>query len=490
MRNFTHFEAAFVILFALALLVPLGAAESGEGGAASLEIFLETLPEIPEVQVPWRVLVLVNHPVPSEVLIRAPEFPPSLGLESIRIGIRYDTDSAAYWTVVEYLFIPREGGPLTLGSFEVEAPGGRGLSPALNLRVRGGVSRNRMPHLVWEAPPALRVGEGAILTLRLLDGDPETPLPRSFRPDLPANGVLEALSPAGEELRFRVIPLEGPSLTLKAAALSYGGRSLPVPPLEIPVLPAAVTNTILAEAAGMAAVPAGGPGADPAGGRLTGAPAEIDPGAAFPPFQETAGVFFPLRREYREAAEAARELWNQGRRAEALALLRAREGDLLAGPALVRLRQAAEAAEGIAFTENEHWLPWALFPALGLGGFLGLIITGLVFFVPRRGEKNSAVTSGPSWGYRGIIILWTLLIGIGIYGYARNLLRGSRVDRARSGVLRSAGAYRVPEAAGEADLWFREGTPVRIRSVAGDWAYVETFDGRAGWVSAGLIIPY
>jgi hypothetical protein len=74
--------------------------------------------------------------------------------------------------------------------------------------------------------------------------------------------------------------------------------------------------------------------------------------------------------------------------------------------------------------------------------------------------------------------------------------------KGRTAVVRETSLYRVPEHVGETlaedpggaaistSPGFAEGEPVLIRSAADSWAYVESFDGRAGWVPAERLVPY
>ena len=60
----------------------------------------------------------------------------------------------------------------------------------------------------------------------------------------------------------------------------------------------------------------------------------------------------------------------------------------------------------------------------------------------------------------------------------------------RSAVLLKTEGYRVPDSAGAVNTIFMEGQPVKIRSSPPSWSFVETIDGRQGWVPAESVIPY
>jgi hypothetical protein len=83
-----------------------------------------------------------------------------------------------------------------------------------------------------------------------------------------------------------------------------------------------------------------------------------------------------------------------------------------------------------------------------------------------------------------------LILSGGLYGLAGGFLDRGFPGRGGSAVLRACTAYRVPDPQGGQSASFDEGQPVRIRSRADDWAYVETFDGKAGWVLRERMVFY
>jgi hypothetical protein len=211
------------------------------------------------------------------------------------------------------------------------------------------------------------------------------------------------------------------------------------------------------------------------------------PEAAAIPFPSGGGdVFFPFRNVYRTAAGKARTLWEGGHKAEALAGLRRDERDLLAGYTLLPLRRAAEKALGLELTEDEKWRPLKPLICISLGSGILLILLGLL----RVCVKQRSVTFGPSWGYKSIVLLLIVTLSGGLYGLGSGLIDRGFSGVGVSGVLRACTVYRVPDPQGAVSAYWEEGRPVRIRSRAGNWAYVETFDGKAGWVFQGDIVFY
>jgi hypothetical protein len=453
--------------------------------AGALEALLETSPEIPEVHAEWRVCILVNHPNPQEVSVQIPDLPPSLALDRIRTAVRFvrhnETDGAGEkWTAIDCFFIPRQGGLVSLAPFEVRTPGRLGYSPPVSALVRGGGDAVSL-RAVWEPVPAsLTAGQASEIRLRLMTGRAENRRAASvlYRPEAPVNAILEPLDVAetrpGEFLlRFRIIPLEGNSAGIPPAPLKYGNASVIVPGREFTVLPAA--------SAGPAAQsPGPPPDRKTAAGKTEG---------AAPPFPNaSAAVFPPFRRGYERALEEGRAYWERGLYAEALAVLRLKERELAAGPVLAPLRRSAETALGIGFTEDEGWRPRRLFLGLAAAAFCILIFLLAAAGINGRKRRIFPVTSGLSWGYTFVVILLSIIIGGGFYGFLGG--PGGITRPGDTGVLREAGAFRVPEEGSVMDTVFRKGEPVRIRSRADSWAYVESFEGKAGWVPLDSIIPY
>jgi hypothetical protein len=240
-----------------------------QSGGGVLGLSVEANPVLGEAGSFWTMTILADHPVPAEVRVQLPELPSSLRLERVRILPR--TDGGVRQTVVECDFLVLRESPFTLGSFELSAPGKRGLTPPFMVRAAGSGSpetdRDRpLPRLFWAVsapsgggqgrPNALRTGEPAEIALCYVY-PPGGSLPAevrsqsaaswSYRPAPPVNAILEVLpgppmpgpstaSGQGETgvlLRLRIIPLEGPELSLPETRLVLAGSSLNVPGLEL-----------------------------------------------------------------------------------------------------------------------------------------------------------------------------------------------------------------------------------------------------------------
>ncbi|MDR3131032.1 MAG: hypothetical protein LBU18_05740 [Treponema sp.] len=466
--------------------------ETGLSGdaAMNMKVLLEVSPEIPEVHAEWLIRILVDYPNPQDVSIQIPELPPSLVLDRLRTAVRFvssdeETGPAAEekWTVVDLFFIPVLNGPLSLAPFEVRVPGGFGRSLPVSATVRGGEDEAGSIMAAWESAPAFLVaGHSAETGLRLITRLIENPQSLSYRPEAPSNAIIE---PAGAEktgpeefvLRFRIIPLEGNSIIIPPGILKYEEFSAAVPGREFAVLPSAGRQADSAGASAQGPVSSRdqGAGEDPAGTRLSSAPAFPDAAAVFPPF----------RKGYEQALKEGRLYWEQGLYAEALAALRLNERELAAGPALALPRRAAEKALGIEFTEDERWRPRYLLP--GLSAVISFIFFALLI---KGRRKIFTVTLGSIRGYTFIAALFCITLGTSVYGFFSGSVRQAKPDKSRTGILREAGLFRVPEKESLMDPVLQEGEPVRIRSLTDAWVYVESFEGKAGWVPLERIIFY
>jgi hypothetical protein len=274
----------FMFLFKLkitaafaALILAVSPLAAQTGGGDTLKLSIEADPVPPEPGRLWSVVILADHPTPAEVRVQAPALPSLLRLERVRILPR--VSDGVRQTAVEYEFFVIREGPFTLGSFEISAGGKRGLTPPLTIRSAGPSTQAAsplLPRLFWAAPApaaspntgsggrtmpgALRVGEAAEIVLRYayppggrLSTEPrlQSAAAWSYRPAPPENAILEILPgpprpdpspPTGNSqgetgvlLRLRVIPLEGPTLSLGETRLILDGRPLTVPTLELPI---------------------------------------------------------------------------------------------------------------------------------------------------------------------------------------------------------------------------------------------------------------
>jgi hypothetical protein len=354
------------------------------------------------------------------------------------------------------------------------------------------------PRLAWDTPPAaLRIGEGAELTLRVLDWDPERELKTApFHATAPAEALLEELPLTKEDtdqnrvLRFRLTPLEGNQVSLGLFPLRFGTLTLEAPAITIRLLPPAPGNPLPAAASETLPPVAAAPETVP--------PYEASP-PAFPESREE--PFFLFRAAYEETLHRAREFWSQARYAEALGELRRGERDILAGPNLAPTRRAAELSLGLSAAEDEKWRPRNF--------FFALIILSFCLLLLALGLLKSSVTFPFSQGYKIVFFLLIVILGLGITGLASSpgtvrsqgiigdeqvlsakLPRKTKYSGGTAAVLHACVAYRVPDSQGAVSVRWMEGQPVKVRTASNLWAYAESSDGDAGWVHQEALVFY
>ena len=524
-----------LIIFSLVCL-PVLSAQDGEGGRTQgeitgswtpregnpeveplrlLEVRTETVPASPVINNPWTVIILVSHPRPSEVNIAPPNFPPFLILERVRIETRLIQGER--WTRAEFLFTPQRAAAVTLEPFVVTIPGRQVETGKISVRFSAetGTVRRYEPRLRWVTPvPAVRAGDRGELVLELSNWNPLMNPPGAFfRGRAPRNAILEESPPAeaGEGIiRYiiSVIPLDSTEVKLEPFSFQAENFTLSVPGVTVsvgPALPAALPAVLPGREPVLSLIPDNESGDVPA----------VKP--SFPPVNSD-HVFPLFRREYRKVIAKAGELWDNGRRVEALAEIRRNERDSLSGPLYIPVRKKMENALGLGFTGNERWHPlkisllsWGILiflvvfstsillvlrprqrtgPGIGQKKFFWNKINGNIF--PWKKNPYKSVTSLPRRGFKSVIV-FVLLIGIIVIFLEEglgNFLVGSLDSSRKTAVLEESPGYRVPDVRGAVNVRFDEGQPVITSDISPDWCYVETIDGRVGWVQRKAVISY
>jgi len=466
-----------------------------------IEVRLETNPANPTVNNPWSVFILVNHPRPDEVSVDSPDFPSSLALERIRTDTRTilgANSQSERWTRVEFLFIPRRAEALRLEPFEVRIQERLALTDVISVRVQGESSNRYEPRFRWLSPPVgLRLGETGEITLELTNWDPARRIPEDFFSGrAPLNAILEENPPVRTDAGYRytilLIPLGGANVKLDAFAFLSDTYTLSVPEISLRVLPAPQT------AATVAAFPID---ENPPDDGLNPDNITMEFVAALPFPQEREEVFFPWNGEYRKIIAAVEALWEQNRRADALAEIRKGERDSPVGPSLVALRAEMEEALGLSATENERWRPFGISLFSFVLVCVVLIFAGAFLAALRlhRREKNrfhddgdKTVTSKRRYGFI-LVMVCAIFLGLVFILPEGNLgifPASSSVRSGRIAVLRTTQSYRVPDYKGAVNGWFSEGQAVTVGDFRGEWCFAETLDGRSGWVERASVISY
>jgi hypothetical protein len=393
---------------------------------------------------------------------------------------------------VEFVFTLQAPGEIVLEPFEAVAGGRIAVTREISVRVQeaAGAPRRSRPVFRWQTPlPPLTVGEAAELRLLLTGWEKGKQGPEAFfKGKAPPNAILEELPPAGPlaggEFIYplRIIPLEETGIALESFSFQWEGVSLTVPSIAIRMRPRAAVPPSL-EAA---------PGSVPKSGAAAQVPPKPDILEQPLPFPETRGRVLPFFKvEYEQTVSEVKALWEEGRRAQALAKIRGKERESWAGPGFAALRRGMEQSLGLGFTEDEKWRPKNLPLSLILGLFLFGAAAAILFrfllssrFSAGFSAGFSAVTSGKISGYTVRIIL-AAAAAFALILFVE--LSGSGGGRA---VLEKTAVYKVPEKEGTASAFFGEGQPVRTGISRGEWVYVEAADGRAGWAPAASVIKY
>ena len=482
-----------LILFFIFLSLPSLKVHSEEGeNLIPFEMEVETSPLIPFTGNFWSVFILVKHPNPLEVNIKPPPFPPSLTFERARSESR--TINGERWTRTEFLFTANSPGPVILEPFLVTVRGMEASTQRIEARVRdeSPAERRYEPRFRWVSPvPIVPLGEEAELSLELSNWDPQKNAPRGFLSGrAPVNAITDEGSPVetGEGIfRYSVtfIPLAKGDAEISAFSFNAGGYEITVPPIIVPVTGGKPETAL------------------PMDDNFPLSEIEEKDTAAQiarPLSPKDAGTVLPLLRgEYEKVTGKVLELWNNNRRAEALAEIRRHERDSFSGPLLRPLRREMEEIMGLGFTTGEKWQPLKL--SLLTWGFLGMLLISLILFlfvfkpVRRLFKKSSAVKSVTSTrknGFKSIIIpaLFTGLIVILLAEGFGNFFTGRVGSVKNRAVLMETNAYRIPDAKGAVSASFEEGRPVTVSDFHLDWCYAESGDGRFGWVKREFVIIY
>ena len=399
----------------------------------------------------WILTLLIAHGEPGEVEVRAPHFSDSIFLDQVLKGPRlrnpatgqtfvsqpFSGDDQAddflfqRWTAMEYRFALHSPGTVTFDSFTVITPYGQIKTAPFTLQVLrpANAAETRRYQLAWENIPAgLAAGQSAVLNLRVNGWNETADMPEAalFLPPVPQGLILESIPVSPEEqsrgtaLKLRLIPLEANPFVLGRRQISHNGSIFEIPALRIPVSRAA----------------AGRP-EEEALAKLNEAE-ETEFSLPFPALEILAAANSRLYQRHRTACETvygtAKNLWERGYVANALAALRQNERDHGAGSLFAVIRREAELSLGFTGTNDE--------------------------------KKRSPLPAGGA--------------------------------KSRMAVLKETAIRRVPDSAAGIIGWFREGQPVLVSppggvsGPSGAWLRVTANDsgGATGWVPEESVIFY
>jgi hypothetical protein len=457
-----RYAGFFLLLFVRALFC--------HAQASGPETRIGFSPQEPVVNTEWTLSVYVNYPAPEEVSPIAPVFPEALKLD--RIIKRPWMQDLQEWTLIEYFFIPLDPGPATIGSFGILTPAGRADTVPLAINVQG-VNNVRQPGLYWGRAPSLTAGKNGILHLYVRDGAFPLPGAETFMPALNPDMILESLAITPEErnsglvLKLSVIPLKAGAVTFPPRTFTHGDTRYEIPGLRI-------TVTAAQSAAHNATAPA----------TQAFSPAQeiVPENAEFPVNNINANSSLPQK--YTVALEGiyaqARDLWNGGLYAQAVAELRKNERDHPAGNFLRQLRLQAEETLGLYETYDESRAYRKFLSALAIALFalsLAIPVPVLIFF------KNKNIM-------KAAVLCAIIMAGTGFFCLFR-LLKPARVTGG-AGITFETPVRLAPDETAEEVFRFQEGQPVRIISGGSLWIYAKAFDRRgiSGWIPAKAVIYY
>ncbi len=505
----TRLSAIFAIcLISLCMPIP---SVAQNGSPAELEEPLRLiLRTAPDTLVPGGnlvVTILVDYPQAAEVSCVPPPIPWGLALRGVRSEpeLISGMSGTERWTRLEYQFELKEAGTYYLGSFSIGAGGRNAETANLELAVFPASVAQAEPVLYWSGIPAsFTAGTPFVLELRasglVLQEDP------AIEVDVPENALLENLKPEegdarknGSALvvaRFRLTPLSAGQLRLPQASISTAGADrLRIRPTQL----ASVYR--VGDTAANAADRRGGHSS------LAQSIPETEPKnkkgiISEKPEYPVYGIPHFLPRSIRASADAAvsrsRLFWERQDYPAALAILRGAERDTLAGWILQPLRAGSEQVLGLPAAFDEPYAP--RLPLMGLT-FAALLFALMAVFLSLRKrfvgkstdqasehrlrqEKKESVTIFRSRGF----FVASLCAFIALASFTRlayaGFVAGQRV------ILSSCTAFRVPDPRSVQAAFFADGECVRSRSRAGSWLYVESVDGRAGWIDSGFARTY
>ena len=446
------------------------------------EIYIETEPQTPTAGIPWIFTLIVDHGVPEEVTVIAPPLSSSISLDRLMKTPRV-TDTHVQ-TAVQFRFLPNTPGRYVLESFTVITPYGITETQPYILEIQGSGTGRVFPRVVWEGAPAqMTAGERTALALHITDWNSGRLSQEFFMPEVPRGVILELLPLSAEErsrgiaLKLNLIPLEG-NFRLPARTLRYENTVFEIPALNIRVTGAVIRNTEI----------------NPPEQNTASLNEEISDNAyaVFPNFELSPDrLFFGkiiLEKHWYDQCENiyrnARDLWDSGDYAGALAELRQNEREHPAGALLQPIRREAE--ENLMFfnTENENrWRRRLLLALSFFVLFLVIVVPSVCFaFIRNSFQRKAALLFAVVLALVGFAYIYIFLDSRTVFGGSKSSF----------GVTKETSVRRTADFNGEELFSFREGQPVMIMLNSGTWVFIKANDstGSSGWVPAENVIFY
>ena len=459
--------------------------------AQDFAVSLRGAPESPLAETLWTLTLLVGHPLPDEVEVQPPVFDnsffPDKTVKSLRIT--GDAETAERQTEFVYTFFPGNPGVFPIGPFTVITPAGSVQTEPFEVNVRAVSVSAPRPVLRWAGPSQMRVGESASFRLMLSGWDFPYPPARLFAPPLRDGVIIETEEPAAGDvessvaLRLTLLPLKAAPIVFPARTIVYENVSFRIPALSITVIPARPSG---GETASAAASPQ-----DSSAGQTPDSAAAAQEFPAFETPLTSGGIsrlFFRLGGhspdgDYANIYHTAKNFWDRGYHADALALLRQNERDHILGPAFFPLRKQAEEKLDLRDTKNEK----SRIVTLGVSILcLTLFFTvAIIYTLKSRRKKRPPLF---------VMLIFAALVLF----FAVLLYRTVSVKNGGNGTLRETEVRLVPDLSGEPVARLQDGQPVKInvKRIFSrgqiSWIWIETADNKniSGWIPEERAIRY
>jgi hypothetical protein len=455
------------IMLACSLFIPFSfSAQDAQDGANPHEgvvVEIEISPETLKSGRPLAITLLISYPVPDAVTVIAPPFPPPLVLD--RMVKAPKSLEGQVMTAVEYRFIPNSHGLFILEPFTVLHPFGalRTHPIVLDISLPGEEKAVLIPRITWEgAPSRMTAGERADFALRVSNLGQRRPPEDFFTPMIPRGAIIETSPMTTEEktgvvtVKFGLIPMEAGEFRLNARTLYYENARFEIPSLRIRVNEPVSAGEQIAQAAVS--------------------------GKEQAPFPES--DFNVSDKSLEGIYDEAKDLWDSGLRAQALATLRRNERDFSSGALLQPLRRKTEESLEIYNAENENRSRRKNLLWLIIFFFMIVIISPFVCFILSTGSlwKKAVLASVAAFAFLGFFYLFRMMNSRNLYG-----------QNNRFGVTVETPVRRVADYAGEELFVFKEGQPVVILQNSNTgWLNVRANEasGVSGWIPEDAVIIY
>jgi hypothetical protein len=489
LRITLNLQQKWSLFFLVLVFVCASSTFSYSGDDEPLRVITETESVIPLVGVEWKISLFVEYSEVSNVFVQMPQFPDDfVRLDRVRTEPHL-MNSGETWTLVEFFFIPLKPGNVILPPFEIRTPEKNAFTSQMHFRIESlNGSYVYQPELHWQSPPeTIQENQSAELLLVLQNNDPQKPFDDSLpiNIDIPKQAIMEKipLSPKDKErngiLRLKIIPLKEGIVSINSIIVEYDEMLLASPSLQIEIVSSSKSNAKHNSA-------------------YTLSDEELHYNLDIEDFSSSEQdneksenphfLLIPFKKQYDSIVFHINELWQSGEKVQALAEIRKAERDVTIGYFLRPLRNQFEKELELGITEDETNLPVKLLFLLSFIFLMFSIMLCINLFFSNK-HKNESISFFRIVCYCifVVIIVGSIVCGaLGTFG----LMKSSAKTFPHQVVLYNSNFFGIPEISGAISGSFQDGECGIIRSVAGDWLYIETSNGKSGWVQQEFVIRY